>query len=137
MQVEQKVRCKVCHDVVNDTGHYDRDRLLNVGICSNCDFWVEKWQMRKDPKVARINGEHYIIGSQLDDYKFSDKDSLESIIDQYDSKLKVKGMSGNKTCIIFFDGRVAITDDLWHQGTIPAHFKQSMPNNASFLERSK
>lgn len=75
-------------------------------------FWSEKISMRNDPNVARINGNHYIIGG---------------------GKGATKGMSGAKHTIQFDDGRVVETDDLWHQGEIPVDFRQVLQDNAKFI----
>ena len=35
--------------------------------------------------------------------------------------------------IRFTDGREVITHNLWHQGTIPKHFRARLPDNAVFV----
>ena len=37
--------------------------------------------------------------------------------------------------ILFEDGRIAETNQLWHQGEIPKTFRQLIPNNAVFISR--
>lgn len=105
--------CKVHGGVFSPGGHSDRERLLQVGICTECDFWVEKWQMRDDTQVARINGNHYLIGRAV---RF------------------VKGMGGAVVRIRFNDGREVATDNLWHQGEIPESWRTALPDNAVFAE---
>ena len=67
--------------------------------------------MKDDPEVVRIKGEHYIIGTPF---------------------FCFKGFDGARFVIDFLDGRREETDCLWHQGTIPAHFRGRLPDNAKF-----
>lgn len=109
--------CKIC---TNEIDEHDlrglpaphRERLLSVGVCDYCDRWIENWQMRDDPKVARIGYQHYIIGP---------------------AHQKTKGMGGHRSAIQFDDGRLVLTDNLWHQGRIPIAFAEALPNNARFV----
>lgn len=88
-------------------------------LCGECDlddytlkFWSEKISIRNDSNVARIDGNHYIIGSGHN---------------------KTKGMGGSKFKIEFFDGRIVESDDLWHQGRIPESYRQVLEDNAKFI----
>ncbi len=128
--------CKICRTIIGARSHCDRERLESVGICADCDFWIEKWQMRNDENVARIGGEHYIYGHSLQDYEVNLNDSLESIAKNWVPAKKGYGMGGSKTIIKFNDGRIVITNDLWHQGTIPERFKHTMPDNAEMVSVS-
>lgn len=107
-------RCVVHGGSFTPNGHYDRERLVSVGICPDCDFWMDKWRMRDNPEVARINGNHYMIGKTVA------------------NPLQPKGMGGIR--IHFNDGRVVTTDSLWHQGEIPERFRTCLPDNAVFAE---
>lgn len=106
--------CKVHRGVFYPGGHYDRVRLVKSGVCGHCDSWLGLWQRRDNSDIARINGEHYVIGAGFD---------------------SVKGMGGAKVTIKFDDGRIVSTSDLWHQGTIPSQLKNVMPDNAKFAQR--
>ena len=122
--------CKVCTKGFNPRGLVQADRLKSVGVCFDCDFWVEKVTIRDDDDVVRINGNHYIVGSQLDNYEVDASDSLESIVNKWKPNKNFKGMGGSKIVIKLNNGRVIITNDLWHQGKIPARFANILPNNA-------
>lgn len=78
-------------------------------------FWEEKvaWLTRSD--VARIDGDHYIVGAE-------------------DAPNSMRGYGGRKFGIKFNDGRVVITTNLWHQGTIPEAWREKLPNNAVWLD---
>lgn len=112
MKIEVKTgKCKVCKDFFKDNTVHS-NRLKSVGICYSCDFWIEKWNMRNDDNVVRIDNQHYIISSNQD---------------------RSKGMSGSGFVIKFDDGRILTTYNLWHQGQIPERFRSILPNNAKFI----
>lgn len=84
--------------------------------CYNCQFWHEKWDMREDPSVARVDGHHYIIGADV-------------------HNLGPKGMGGASVIIHFKDGRIVTTNNLWSQGDIPGIWKRyGLEDNATFGE---
>lgn len=39
--------------------------------------------------------------------------------------------------ILFENGMIAETNQLWHQGTVPEHFYDLIPNNAVFIDRAE
>ena len=45
-----------------------------------------------------------------------------------------RGFGGKVFEVRFFDGRVVVTHNLWHQGEVPAHFRARLPDNAVFAE---
>lgn len=98
--------------------HFDKfwDRGNNWrpdnNLCRNCQFWFDKIEMRDDKNVARIDGEHYIIG---------------------EPKSSIKGFGGKKFTIMFNNNRIVKTDNLWHQGRIPIVWRKYLPNNAIFV----
>ena len=103
----------------------DREYFINwkkVRECS-CDFWEEKVLIKDELTTARINGEHYIIGSRT--------------VESNNGKRQGLGMGGTPVTIAFFDGRVENTVDLWHQGTIPAGWRNELPDNAVFVRGEK
>lgn len=105
--------CKVHRGEFQPHGHYDRERLLSVGICGDCDHLLDLWRSRNDPDVVRIHGQHYMVGRSV---RF------------------VKGMGGVVVRIRFNDGREVATDNLWHQGEIPAEWRSILADNAVFVE---
>jgi hypothetical protein len=46
------------------------------------------------------------------------------------------GHGGFEFLIDCFDGRKIITSNLWHNGTIPKHFKDQLLDNARFINES-
>lgn len=103
-------RCKVCTAEFAPGGHYDRERLLQVGICEKCDFWLEKWKNRSNPDVCIAGGHYYVVGDASD---------------------RPKGMNGAGVKIKFFDGREVFTDSLWSNGGIPADWLPWLFDNAT------
>lgn len=74
--------------------------------CFDCQFWYDKWLSRDDPAVLRINGQHYTLMEH--------------------SALSAQIMRN--------DGTQIITDNLWHQGAIPAVWQGlGLENNARFI----
>ena len=89
--------------------------LIKYQLCFNCNFWREKVLMKDKPKVVRIKGSHYTIGAE------------EAPTGMF------RGFGGRVFKILFDDGREVTTTNLWHQGIIPEHFKERLPDNAKFL----
>ncbi|MBU1387812.1 MAG: hypothetical protein KKE62_06345 [Proteobacteria bacterium] len=84
--------------------------------CFDCSFWMEKIEMSAEDENRRVivNGQHYRIGN--------------------DDAGIYRGFGGRKFNILFHDGRVIETNNLWHQGTIPNRFREMLPDNAIFLQ---
>jgi len=128
--------CKIDGKIIGAHGYAEshRERLESVGICPECDRWIELWQSRNNENVARIGGQHYMFGDHLREYVINAKDSLKAIVDGWAPKKRASlGMGGNKVVIRFNDGRHVITNDLWHQGAIPESFKNVLPDNAEMV----
>lgn len=102
--------CRVHQGEFSPGGHYDRERLVSVGICENCDYWMDRFKDREDPDVAIVNGHFYRIGNPTDN---------------------PKGMGGVGTKIKFFDGREVFTDSLWSNGDIPIDWQGWLYDNAT------
>lgn len=89
------------------------ERLRNAGLCHTCDFWEGYCRRADDSDVARIDGVHYVIGSE--------------------SERGMRGFGGRHHVIAFFDGRSVASSNLWYQGTIPARFLARLPDNARWV----
>ncbi|WP_433235329.1 DUF6197 family protein [Streptosporangium sp. CA-135522] len=78
-------------------------------------FWGPGGERDDDDPVKRVvvEGEHYLI------------------VDETCSGFR--GFGGRRFDIEFFDGRTATTWNLWHQGTIPARWRDRYPDNARFV----
>lgn len=85
-------------------------------LCEECEFFDNL--MRIDAQGENIvviaNGRHYIV----------DDEGVSECL---------KGFSGAKFTVKFFDGRIVKTSNLWCQGDIPQVFKAEMPDNAELI----
>jgi len=102
-------KCNECGKVGYSTSFMDgstKRKMDELGVCFDCAFWTLQSQ-RKDQVV--IDGCMYSIGSGGN------------------------GGMGGRRFDIKINGKETTTNDLWHQGTIPYHFKERMPDNAEFL----
>ncbi len=109
-------KCKECGKREDkDRVKSEAEKLEKHQLCFKCNFWREKVTKKDKPRVTRINGNHYAIGQE-----------------EYSSWAEFRGFGGRKFVILFNDGRKVETTNLWHQGTIPEHFKERLPDNAKF-----
>lgn len=92
-----------------------RAEMLAHGICFSCNFWRGYVERKDDPKIARIGGQHYVVNP----WKGGDT--------------RWNGFGGRVSEIEFNDGRTVKTNDLWTQGSIPATWRDRLPDNAKFI----
>ena len=112
-------KCKECGKREDgDWADSTAEKLEKYQLCFKCNFWRETVVIKDSSNVVRIDGRHYIIGKEKEE-----------------SSSAFKGFGGSKFVIVFNDGRRIKSTNLWHQGTIPEHFKERLPDNAKF-ERS-
>lgn len=78
----------------------------------NDAFWNSQLQDRENAFV--INGNHYRTGKPYPE--------------------KGYGFNGEHYKIITLAGEVIDTCDLWHQGTVPAEYRELLPDNAKFAK---
>lgn len=94
------------------------ESLVVLPLCRPCVRWLERVRNVDDPKVVRANGSAYYLG-----------------LDSPTTPREWKGHAGATFLIEYKDGRPAkVTSDLWHQGEIPAHFRDRLPDNATVTE---
>ena len=106
--------CQECGKREDGSWADDMAKVLEAKqLCFNCNFWAEKVGIKDRPRVARIDGHHYQIGTDAGDTAF-------------------RGFGGRKFVILFNDGRRMQTSNLWHQGEIPERFRERLPDNAKF-----
>lgn len=105
-----------CGSLIDTTYHEPtKSELIASNICFFCNFWIGWVKKKNQSNIARINGSHYVVGSD-------------------NPKAYFKGFGGRKFIIEFDDGRIVETKNLWHQGYIPDHFKEQLPDNAVFIK---
>lgn len=109
------VKCVICGKEI------EKSSYCNDILCSSECFSEHHWRgkeeerIKENPRTARIEGSHYYIGDEEDKGGF-------------------RGYGGSLFIIKFDDGRIIKTTNLWCQGTIPQHKRESLPNNAVFLK---
>lgn len=89
-------------------------KLQATGLCFGCLIWAERARdMRRQPwKYPIVNGTAYTIA------------------DQY----KGDGFGGDRFTLLWPDGHVEDTRNLWHSGDVPAHWRERLPDTATFTE---
>ena len=124
-------KCRVCSNKFTWRGANFGATPDNHG-CYKCQFWADQLRDRKDAVV--IDGEHYRFSSEAVIENPDPNKSLADLAEEYESagSKGAKGMGGGKILIQYPNGRVVITDDLWHQGTVPAEYRCLLSNNAKF-----
>lgn len=130
--------CKVHNGSFRPYGHCDRVRLVSAGVCESCDYDLDKWRMRDQVNVVRINGQHYMYGDHLQDARVTQDATIQKMAEAFKKANPPKqgrGFGGDTMIIQFNDGRTVITNDLWHQGEVPALVADMLPDNACSLER--
>lgn len=110
--------CRICGQHFG-TNYYEplKSELLKQNICFDCDFWSKYVARKDDPKIARIDHDHYVITP-----------------DDPNTRAEFKGYSGARFKIHFHDGRKVVTNNLWHQGRIPNRWHEQLPDNAVFIK---
>lgn len=108
------VTCVECG--VQDQAAYTsptKEKMVERSLCFMCLFWTEKVESSKSNTFV-YKGHHYTIGDE-------------------DTK-GTRGNYGRRYMVAFFDGRHVLTRNLWHQGAIPDHFRDRLPNTAVMEE---
>lgn len=104
------MKCSICGKQI-EKSMYSNDVLCS-SECFKIDYWNGKVKIVNDADVVRVNGEHYYIGKEDENFK---------------------GYGGRRFKVSFFDGRIVETTCLWNNGTIPESFKHKLPDNARFV----
>lgn len=89
------------------------DLLAAQKLCLACYHWEDLIQRYSADERIVVEGKHYIAGKENGPTSF-------------------RGFGGRHFTIEFFDGRKLETTNLWHQGTIPEHYRGRLPDNAKW-----
>jgi hypothetical protein len=110
------MNCKECDSIV--TLIYSKltnEKMEEKQLCFSCNFWQEFVEYdRPEPRYI-IEGEHYIVLPE-------------------EPRTSLRGYGGKKFTIETDNGSILFTTNLWHQGTVPEHFRDRLPNNAKFIK---
>ena len=113
--------CKECgkHETGSWMGRIN-EQLMERQLCFYCNHWYDLYLIRDQSNVARVAGNHYMIEKEP---------NAKEMLDGF-----MLGFGGNQFNIRFNDGREVITHNLWHQGEIPALWRDRLSNNAEFVK---
>lgn len=124
-----QITCPICGRV-DDPEEYINSPIRKImeekEVCFHCAFWynIHKRDHIKDPSTTPVvvNHSHW---------------SYPSLEPVHSSKSHGWTYRPVPTMhyILFEDGRIAKTNQLWHQGEIPKPFRQLIPNNAVLISR--
>jgi len=120
--------CKSCNTEESNPERFGkceiREMMEAENLCFTCAFWeihARDFEAGKDKnKVFIVNGNRYHDGGKVD------KKTTRGFLGYGGADWKIKMI---KT------GRIIETNNLWHQGKIPEHFKNRMPDNAEFIHK--
>lgn len=85
-------------------------------LCFSCAYWIEKVN-RPDPYRQIINGEYYVFFPN-------------------DMKIDLAGHNKQTFYIMLNNGNVIRSRNVWHQGEIPLHLRELLPDTARFISRT-
>lgn len=104
--------CQICGESERLRWIQDvQERLAHHRLCYSCDFWVQRWWLHQtEPERSVIcRGEAYTVGPPGQSFR---------------------GYGGRTWTVVWRDGRTTVTSNLWHQGTVPEHFRHLLPDDA-------
>lgn len=87
-------------------------QMLAAHVCFSCNHWLGFVGNRKG---IRVHGRHYMDGGNTTG-----------------ENKQWNGFGGDIFKVCMADGKKFQTNNMWHQGTIPEHFKYRLPDNATF-----
>lgn len=102
-----------CCGTIYKTNYNDPtgSQLRERKICFDCNFWMEQYNRNK---------RHIVLNDGL----YADGGKVEK------GTRGFVGFGGHEWKIEFPDGEILETNNMWHQGTIPKHFRHLFPPNA-------
>lgn len=103
--------CRECGEPERPSAWSDGAQLARAQLCRRCHYWHEAIALAADPRSVRVRGVHWFIGAE--------------------DERGTRGFGGRRFRVRFLDGREALTSNLWHQGEIPARFRDRLPDNAA------
>ena len=109
--------CRECGSVVqSDYLEPSGSQILEHNICFSCNHWRVKVDIYHSSNQVVIDGDCYYIKQNKDpDVGFS-------------------GFGGQLFHIKKSNGEIVHTNNLWHNGEIPSHFRDRLMDNAEFIK---
>ena len=108
------MKCKICGKEIEKSS-YSND-ILCSSECFHVNFWNELVEeYNKDPyHNPVVNGTKYYVGDENNAGAF-------------------RGFDGARFCILFNDGTIILSTNLWCNGEVPEEYKDKLKNNAKFI----
>lgn len=89
--------------------------LKKLKACQSCCYWLDRIKRRYSKAQVIANGIVY----QIDPKSYRNKSH--------------HGHSGKEFTVLFNDGRIVATDNLWYNGKIEDRFIGRLPDNAKII----
>lgn len=110
-----KFKCTKCGRV-EDADTYGDGKTQNGNmLCFSCRFWT---RIVADGNAVIADGRAYEVAPEW-------------------PKTGMRGSRGLKFVIEHADGSQTTTTNLWYRGTVPAHFRDELPDNANLRQPEK
>jgi hypothetical protein len=107
--------CKVCGKA-EVTKNY-LEGALREGLCFNCSFWAEVVEETQKGRRIIVAGSAYFVGNE-----------------SAEGRSSWRGFGGSRFVIQDLKTeKVTVSTNLWHNGKIPEHFREQLPDTARFL----
>lgn len=110
------MNCKHCGTYIDAEHSLTGSYLLERQECSRCNHFITALEW--NPKnTLIIGGEMYTVGKESDD-----------------ADPKWRGCGGSLRFFEFYNSDICYkSTNIWHRGTVPAHFREIMPDNALWV----
>lgn len=106
------VECQRTIRLLTDTSGNVRDRF-GRRVCFNCAFWLEMIDCQFNGRPFTTEAwNHYVAAPRTTD-------------------IRSAGSYGSESTVVFADGEVLRTNNIWHQGTVPEHLRSRFDRMAS------
>lgn len=109
----KQLKCKVCGRVFETP---NTNRKVCSDSCYSTDYWLDRVKRKDCREQLVINHIVYQIGNETDTFK---------------------GYDGARWYILYNNGVLRTTTNLWHNGTLPEAMWELLPDNAKFITREE
>lgn len=92
--------------------------LDDPGMCFECNFWSDVLRTANaDPRMSLVDSETWSA------YTAGPENAY------------MKGFGGEKYFLVYNDGHVTETTNLWHRGTVPERWRERLPANGRRMNK--
>lgn len=123
-----QITCPICGRI-DDTEEYINSPIRKImeekKCCFHCAFW---YNIHKGDPDTEDHSTPVVVNHSHWSYPSAEPIHFEQSNEPIPTTMHY---------ILFEDGGIAETNQLWHQGTVPEHFYDLIPNNAVFIDRAE